>query len=192
MKNSMRCIASFAVITLIVASCDKTTSSDPKVVLTEFFDRMMKKDFEGAAKLATKESQSMFSMMKMGLEMADKYKGSKEEKEAMEEFRTMEIGNATITGETAVVPVKNKKRDLEMEFPLKKESGGWKVDFTMETMMKMAKDAKHQESIDSLGENISAEEMQKGLKMADSIMKNMDPEKIKEMKKAMEKMKEQQ
>jgi len=192
MKNIMRCIASFAVVTLIVAGCDKATSSDPKVVLTEFFDRMMKKDFEGAAKLATKESQSMFSMMKMGLEMADKYKGSKEEKEAMEEFSTMEIGDATITGETAVVPVKNKKRDLEMEFPLRKESGGWKVDFTMQTMMKMAKDAKHQESIDSLGENISAEEMEKGLKMADSIMKNMDPEKIKEVKKAMEKMKEQQ
>ncbi|HEX7902496.1 MAG TPA: hypothetical protein VF487_01360 [Chitinophagaceae bacterium] len=192
MKKSMRCLAFFAVVSVIVTSCDKATSSDPKVVLTQFIERMIKKDIDGAAKLATEESQSMFSMMKMGLAMAEKNKDSKEETEKMDEFKDMEIGSATITGETAVVPVKNKKKGFELEIPLKKEGGGWKVDFTMQTMMKMAKDARQQEGMDTLRQNISAEDMEKGLKMADSIRKNMDPEKMKEMMKAMEKMKEQQ
>ena len=49
------------------------SNAGPKEVLHEFFERMGKKDFEGAAKLATKDSKSMLDIMKQGMAMAETY-----------------------------------------------------------------------------------------------------------------------
>ncbi|MEI9958403.1 MAG: hypothetical protein WDM90_19340 [Ferruginibacter sp.] len=65
---------------------------------------LVKKIFTAAKKLATKDSEGMFSMMEMGMSMA-KDKDTKE----MDKFdkTKMEFGEAVINGDKATVPVKD-------------------------------------------------------------------------------------
>ncbi len=134
-------------------------------------------------------------MMKKGMEMAEKMKDQmpKDEKDPTEEFKNVEIGEAKINGDAATVAFKNKKQDVSFDFPLKKEDGGWKVDFSMSTLMKMGMDAKNK-GMDAAGNDVplNEETLEKSKAMADSLMKNMDPKKMEEAMKALEKMKEQQ
>jgi hypothetical protein len=187
MKKMRMLLPLVALVLIMCTSCGGgANSSDPKAVMMEFFKRMSEKDIEGATKLTTKDSKSTMEMVKKGME-ADK--DSKND-DPSGDFKDVEFGEAKITGETAVVPIKNKKEDKTMEFPLKKEDGAWKVDFSMGTLMKMGMDAKEDMGMDEEGNNISPEEMKKSMEMADSLMKNMDPEKMKEAMKALEKIKD--
>lgn len=183
-----------------------SVANDPKTVLIAFFEKMSKKDIEGAAKLATKESQGTMEMMKKAMTMADGMKdkmGGKEEKDPGEDFKNMKVGDAKIDGDNATVAVINpSKGDKAVDFPLKKEGGDWKVDFSMATLMKMGMDQAGKGGMDDMNmsdttgvsdklENLmNSDSLKKGLDMADSILKNMDPEKMKEAMKTLEKLKE--
>jgi hypothetical protein len=190
MKKMTRFIPIIVAMMLIATSCNNSTgsmsSASPKEVLHEFFERMGNKDIEGAAKLATKDSKSMLDMAKQGLEMAEKFKNNNnEENDPSKKFKDAEIGEARIEGDNAYVPYKSKTEDVQIDFPLKKEDGSWKVDFSMSTLMKMGWDhAKKQGMVnDSMSLDQMKDMMEKGMKMKDSIMKNLDPsvkEKIKE------------
>ena len=73
MKKTMQSLLVGTLMAFMLVSCgNKAASSDPKVVLKEFFERLSKKDIEGATKLATKDSKSTLDMMKKGLDMAEK------------------------------------------------------------------------------------------------------------------------
>lgn len=131
-------------IALLITGCkgkDKAAGGDPKAVLTAFFEKMSKKDIDGAAALCTKDSKGMMDLMKKGME-ADKEKG-KETKED-DDFKDIVVGDAKIDGDKATVSVTNNKKKETVDFPLKKEDGAWKVDFTWATLMKMGMDAKKQ------------------------------------------------
>lgn len=187
-----------------------SVANDPKTVLITFFERMSKKDIDGATKLATKESEGTMQMMKkamtMGEEMKDKMGGKETEKDPAEDFKNMKFGEAKIDGDNATVTVTNpSKDDKTIDFPLKKEGGSWKVDFSMATLMKMGMNQAGKNGMDdiNIGDTTGASEnlenlmngdsLKKGMEMLDSVMKNMDPEKMKEMKDAMkniEKLKE--
>jgi len=175
-------------ITLALIGCKgkDSVANDPRAVLTSFFERISKKDIEGASKLATKDSKSTMDMMKMGMDMAEKMKDkmTKEQKDPAEEFKNVEIGEAKINGNDATVAFKNKKNDTSFDFPLKKEDGSWKVDFSMSSLMKMG-----MEQTGKTGgtENMSSDSLTKGLKqLQDSIMKVInDPEKMEKMKEAL-------
>jgi len=175
------------------------SNASPKEVLVAFFEKLSKKDIEGATKLATKDSKATMDMMKKGLDMAEKMKDQiKDKEDPTEEFKNMEVGEAKITGDNATVSVKNKKKDEEVEFPLKKEDGAWKVDFSMATLMKMGMDQKNKrnemngdESMNGMGEVDSAS-IQKGLEVMDSALKKVDPKKLEETMKALEKLKQPQ
>lgn len=158
-------LLAFSVFTIY--SCGGGAGSDPKAVVIEFGKRMAKKDFEGAAKLASEESQPMMKLMIEGMKMAEKY--NTDEKNPMEEFEKAEFGDAKIDGDKATVSVKAKDEEA-VDIPLIKEKGSWKIHFTKETMMSMAKQK---------GEDINVDDMEKGL----DALKNIDPE---QMKKAME------
>ncbi|HEX2627637.1 MAG TPA: hypothetical protein VHM26_01450 [Chitinophagaceae bacterium] len=160
-------LLAFSVFTIY--SCGGGAGSDPKAVVIEFGKRMAKKDFEGAAKLTSEESQPMMKMMIEGMKLAEKYQ-DKAEKNPMEEFDKAEFGDAKIDGDKATVSVKMKDEKNAVDIPLIKEKGSWKIHFTKETMMSMAKQQ---------GEDINVDDMEKGL----DAMKNIDPE---QMKKAME------
>jgi Domain of unknown function (DUF4878) len=197
MKKLMNVFVIAAAFTMITVSCKNggAVSSDPKAVLVAFFERMSKKDIDGAAKLATKESKTTMDMMKKGMEMAEKMKDQmpKDEKDPAEEFKNVEIGEAKINGDAATVAFKNKKQNVSFDFPLKKEDGGWKVDFSMGTLMKMGMDAKNK-GMGGGGNDapMTEENLEKTKAMADSLMKNIDPKKMEEAMKAIEKMKEAQ
>jgi len=153
---------------LLIAGCKgkDAAGSDPKTVIAAFFEKMSKKDIDGAAKLCTKESKATMDMMKKAMDAAEKMKdSSKDVKETEEDdFKDMVIGEAKIDGDNATVAVTNKKKNETVEFPMKKEGGGWKVDFTMSTLMKMGMDANKK----------SGEDLFKDNDGTDTTLKNID------------------
>jgi Domain of unknown function (DUF4878) len=191
-----------AAITLLAIGCKSkggAVANDPRAVLVSFFERLAKKDIEGAAELATKDSKGVMMMMKTGMDMMEKMKdnplmkdnASMKQNDPMDEFKNLEIGDAKINGDEATVAFKNKKKNEAFDFPLKKEDGGWKVDFSMATLMKMgmqegAKNGDMNRDFNS----IPLDSLQNGMKQIDSLMKTIDPEKLKKLKEAMEKMKQ--
>lgn len=195
MKKVMNSILAVAVIALAIAGCKGKdgVADNPKAVLIAFFERMSKKDLEGAAKLATKDSKGTMDMMKKAMDMAEKMKGTqKEDDDPAEDFKNMEVGDAKIDGNNATVAVTNKKKNETVDFPLKKEGGSWKVDFSMGTLMKMGMDkAKQdgkeidQEDIDKM-KNFNMDSLQNQINSAlDTVKKALSPENMDKMKDAM-------
>ncbi len=196
MKKILSILIITAAAVIFITGCKSgASSSDPKATLKLFFEKMSKKDIDGAKELATKESAATLDMMKKGLEMAEKMKDSiNTDNDATEKFKDAEFGEATIDGETAKVPITNTKTKETIDFPLKKEDGKWKVDFSMGTLMQMGmkemnKRGEHPITEDGDTGNIqmpSKEEMEKGMKIADSVLKNIDPKKLEEVQKLLE------
>ena len=215
MKNKLtRLFIATAAITLAVGCKGKNSvANDPKIVLTTFFEKLSKKDIEGAAKLATKESKGTLELMKKAMDVGENLGNmseAKKEKDPAEEFKKMQIGEAKIDGDNATVSVSNpSKDDKVVDFPLKKEDGSWKVDFSMGTLMKMGMNQTGKNSnpfnednsgLDSAGLSdkmnnfMNGDSLKKGLEQLDSALKNLDPEKMKKMKdalKSLEKVKDQ-
>jgi len=216
MKKVFSTIMFAALFTSFLTGCkgkDAVSGGDPKTVLTAFFELMSKKDFDGAAKLATKESKGTMDMMKKAVDMGESMKdkmGDVKEKDNAEDFKNMKIGEAKVDGDNATVSVTNPGKDnATFDFPLKKEGGDWKVDFSMSTLMKMGmneagkrnNDNKDGEDMndndptdttnvmDQFNKLMNSDSLKMGLDKLDSMMKSLDPEKMKEVKDAMEKLK---
>jgi hypothetical protein len=120
---------------LIITAC-KTASSDPKGVAQAFMEALMKKDFDGAARYATKESQSALEIIKSAVKMAESF-GNKEDIDIMKEARGKKItySDAKMDGtERATVSVLADGKE-QMPLTLKKEEGAWKVAFDKSTIM---------------------------------------------------------
>lgn len=195
MKKVMNSFLAVAVIALAIAGCKGKdgVADNPKAVLIAFFERMSKKDLEGAAKLATKDSKGTMDMMKKAMDMAEKMKGlDKKDEDPAEDFKNMEVGDAKIDGDNATVSVTNKKKNETVNFPLKKEGGSWKVDFSMATLMKMGMDkAKqggndiNQEDIEKM-KNFNMDSLTDQINSAlDTVKKALSPENMDKMKDAM-------
>ena len=215
MKKITNSLLIASAIVMLTAGCkgkDKVVN-DPKAVVVAFFERMAKKDFDGAAALATKDSKATLDMMKKAIDAAEKM-GMKEttpKDDPTEEFKKMVIGEAKIDGDNATVSVTNTvKNNKTNDFPLKKEGGSWKVDFSMATLMKMGMDDAGKTdtgdsdtngtdtdttgTTDKMKDFFNSDSLKKGIEGLDSILKTLDPEKMKEMKEALkelEKMKQQ-
>jgi hypothetical protein len=142
--------AAFICTTVFLLSCNSTDTSNPKSVLMSFFDALGKKDISAARKLATAESKSMLDMMEMGMKM-----GGANKKDEKYKKENMEFGEATIEGDKATVPVKDKTSGETTNYTLKKEGGGWKVAFDKSSMMNMGADKvkEHGADMDSSIEN---------------------------------------
>jgi len=200
MKKMLVAVA--VTVSLLFVSCS-SGGGDPKTVLMAFFDAMSKKDIAGAKKLATKESEQMFSLMEMGMNMAKDAKNDE-----MEKFdkAKMEFGETKIDGDKATVAVKDKSSGESTNFILKKESGNWKVAFDKATMMQMGAEKMKEKGMDG---NAAMDSLNNGLdklkdmnmdsltdKMKESMdklkeMKEKNPEAMKKMEEAMKKMSEQ-
>ena len=124
---------SATMFTLSIIGC--TSGNDPKDVLMNFVDALAKKDFNGAKKYATKESETMLGMMESMLKMSpDSAKDKKYDKD------NLEYGDTKIDGDKATVAVKEKKSGETTNYILKKEGGSWKVAFDKATMTQMGTD----------------------------------------------------
>lgn len=183
----------------LLCSCSSVDKSDPKSVLQAFFDKIGKKDIDGAMELATAGSQSTLSLIKMAVNMAQD--GNTNAKEDFtQDFKDVILGEPQINGDVATVTLTSKKEQKNIDFTLKKESGGWKVDFSLEALMKMGMKQHGNLNNPALTDDslpipqFDDETIKKAMEAADSITKNLDPKKLqelqKEMEKAMEKYKE--
>ena len=191
MRNIVNAVAFSLVAAIVLISCSSVTSNDPNAVLQEFFEHLAKKDIDGATKYVTSDSKPTMQMMKKGLDMAEKMKDSLPQSDPMKDFQDVVIEPARVMGDSAFIVVKSKSRQRpDAEFKLLKQSNGWKVDFTMSTLMRMG-----MKSVQSQGDEIrdsihvNSEEIQKGMKMADSVLKNMDPQTLEDIQKKLENLK---
>lgn len=169
-------------------SC-QSGSNDPKAVLVSFFEKLAKKDLDGAAQLATKDSKSTLDMIKKGMDMAQKMDTSAVKEDPTKEFRDVEFGEPRISGDTAYIKVTSKTKKQEpSEISLVKEEGKWKVDFSMAALMKMGTDKmKESGGIEGMEHpNVSPEQIEQAQQMADSVLKNADPQKMKELQELMQ------
>jgi Domain of unknown function (DUF4878) len=140
-------VAALVACTIFITSCGGGAGNDPKATLVAFFDAMSKKDFTAAKKLATKDSEAMFSMMEMAMKMG----GDKEADTDKFDKAKMEFGEAKIDGDKAVISVKQKGETESANFPLKKEDGTWKVAFDKSLMTSNMDKIKDKMNVDSLG-----------------------------------------
>ncbi len=191
MRNIVNAVAFSLVAAILLISCSSVTSNDPNAVLQEFFEHLAKKDIDGATKYVTSDSKPTMQMMKKGLDMAEKMKDSLPQSDPMKDFQDVVIEPARVMGDSAFIVVKSKSQQRpDAEFKLLKQSNGWKVDFTMSTLMRMG-----MKSVQSQGDEIrdsihvNSEEIQKGMKMADSVLKNMDPQTLEDIQKKLENLK---
>jgi Domain of unknown function (DUF4878) len=136
-------MAATVVMAFLFSGCN-AGGGDPKAVLTAFFEAMSKKDIAAAKKLATKDSESMFSLMEMGMKM-DK-KGAADEKFNKDK---MVFGEPKIEGDKATIEVKDKEKGEGVNFILKKESGDWKVAFDKASMMQMGMEKMQEKGMDT-------------------------------------------
>ena len=192
MQNIFRLIMGFVITAVVMISCNTATSNDPNVVLQDFFDHLAKKDIDGASKYVTADSKPTMQMMKKGLEMAEKMKDSLPDKDFTKEFDDVTMAPARVEGDSAFITVSSSNHQQpDAEFTLLKESNGWKVDFTMSRLMKMGMKGAEAANIGNFKDSavVHNEDVQKGLKMADSVLKNLDPKLIDELQKKLESLK---
>ncbi len=131
----MKKLILFPAIALTVLSGCKSGAGDPESVLMSFMEALGKQDINTAKKYATKDSEAMLSMMEMAMKMAPDSIGDNSFNKDK-----MEFSDATITGDKATVPVKDKTSGETTVFTLKKEGSYWKVAFDKATMTQMGKD----------------------------------------------------
>lgn len=172
-------LSALAASFLFLAGCKSGDSGDPKIVLTKFFDAISKKNIDKAKKYVTKDSEGMMSLVQMGMQNAE----DKSNEMLNYAKDNIEFGTATIEGDKATVPVKDKKSGETTDFTLKKESGDWKVAFDKSTLMEMAQKKMKEHGMGNMkrGMNDSIEDMSKeDMQNIDSI-KNDAIERAQEM-----------
>lgn len=150
---------------IILSGCQSGASSSPKDVLNNFFTALSKKDFDGAKKLATKDSDGMISMMEMGMKNMQQMSNDHTDK-MLEMINNMKMGDAVITGDKATITVTDNKSKESTDFLLKKEDGTWKVAFDMSTLMEMANKKMKEHGMD--GVDSTQGNMQQSPEMSDS------------------------
>ncbi len=196
-------IALIAIILAVGCNSKDKVANDPKSVVIAFFETMAKKDIDGLSKYVTKESKGTMDLLKKAETASKSQKDSKkEEKDPAEslKLKDLEYGDAKIDGDNATVSIKHIKKNETIEIPLKKEGGDWKVDFTMETLMKMNMD-NDKGSMNDINtfrdttgvppDPIMIDTLKKGLEDMQNELKKLDPEKMKEALKELEKLKDQ-
>lgn len=169
-----RILMAAAVLTAVTFAGCNAGGGDPKAVLISFFDALGKKDFAAAKKLATKDSESMFSFMEMGMKMAKDQKN-----DDMEKFNKdkMIFGEPKIEGDKATIEVKDKEKGEAVNFILKKEGGSWKVAFDKASMMQMGMEKMNEKGMDV---NTVMDSVNSGLEKLKEINIDSVTDKVKE------------
>ncbi|MBS1762814.1 MAG: DUF4878 domain-containing protein [Bacteroidetes bacterium] len=144
----MKILSALAIVlALFTFSSCKSDKEDPKKVLTLFFEALSKNDIQTARQYTTAESAKMMDLLAKGVE---------KDKSEKTKFNTenIEFGKVEINGDQAIVPVKEKGKEISVNYILKKENG-WKVAFDKGSLMNMSKDAIKSNSLpDSLTRKI--------------------------------------
>lgn len=158
-------MAAVAFMVVALVSCKGGGANDPKSVAQSFMDALKKKDFDGAAKYATKESKSALDMMKSAMKMAESLGGKNDDMDIDKQWKgkKVEYGEPKINGEEATVSIMVDGKE-DMPISLKKEDGTWKVAFDKNTLMKTGAEKMKESSND----------MNNSMQQADSALKSID------------------
>lgn len=177
--------ASLCVVALLAACNNQPTGNDPNEVLNNFFVLLAKKDLEGAERYVTSDSKATMKMIRKGIEMAEQQTEAMPQRDLLKDFENLSLAPAVISEDTASIRVTAKKgKQPATDFILIRESGGWKVDFTMSTLMKMGLQAG--EETRDLMDPAAVEKTQQ---LYDSVVRNIDPETLDALKKQLDKLK---
>ena len=115
-------------VTIVVAG------KDPKKILSAFFDAIVKKDVPALRALSTKASKETIDIMAEGFSLKDK-----DNKILKFDAIKMEVAEPVITGDRAVVPVKEIITGQTLNYILLKENGSWKVALDENSLMNMGR-----------------------------------------------------
>lgn len=117
-------LSGIVIVCLLLSGCK---SDNPKEVLINFMNAIVKKDANKAQQYATKESADMLALIAMnGTVKSEQYVRD-----------SMELGEPLISGDKATIAVKEKGKDEVVNYVLKKENGKWKVAFDKDTVEHM-------------------------------------------------------
>jgi hypothetical protein len=128
---------------LLLESCNRT--SEPQKVLKDFFKAISSRNIEQAKQYATADSDMMLQLAQM--EMQDTPDSSYFNKYSPDQ---LSFGKPVINGNTAFVPVGDKRQQTTINWQLVKENNQWKVAFTMAAFKKMADDKVKELGLDKM------------------------------------------
>ncbi len=169
--NMKKLFFAIAVVsTAFVVSCNTAASGDPKTVFLAFMEAMSKKNYDGAKKLATRESGLFF----MGIQMASTMGKGQKELEQFDKDKVV-VGDAVIKGDSATVAVSYKDGGNKFDFPMLKQDGEWKVDLNISSLMNMGLNKM---------KDLNADDLNKIDEGMDAV-KNMSQDSLNMMKKKM-------
>lgn len=137
-KNFLRSGSFFFLLTLAIA-CKTTPKDDPKAVAEAFTEALIKEDFDGAAKYATRESQSTIEMLKSAAKITKMFGGKEGELNA-DFFQGAKGKELTYTDPTmdgtdrATISVMADGKEIRLLI-LKREETVWKVAIDISTIM---------------------------------------------------------
>ena len=165
-------------ITMIILSgCEQKTAGDPKMVLSDFFDALAKKDITEAKKLTTEDSEPMMNMAQMAMQKIP-------DDDQILQYRkeNIELEDAVITEDIATVPVKDKRTGETIDFTLKKEKSQWKVSINISTLLQIVQKKMKEHGMNGMNDSLeslnngthSKDDIEKAQKMIDSIKKVFD------------------
>lgn len=129
--QTMKKILFIAIIVAFILSTGcNSRAHDPKLVLTDFFEAMSKKDIPKARNLATADSRPTLDLIEMAMRTSVG-------ENTFFDLKGKKFGEATIEGDRAVVPVTEVNNGVNLEYVLKKENDSWKVAFDKNAFIDM-------------------------------------------------------
>lgn len=141
----------FVLSFMIFTGCETKDAGDPQGVADKFIDAASRNDMQAVKNLTTLESRFVIDRIGNSVDQNGSILKTTFDKD------NVETGEATISGDEAVVPVKYKKTGETVNLTLKKQLGEWKVSLGMNTIMQMAKGKMREKGVDlndSLGKII--------------------------------------
>lgn len=117
----------------IFSGCETKDAGDPQAVADKFIDAASRNDMPAVKNLTTIESRFVLNQVESSMNQ-----GGSLLKTAFNKDK-VETGEATISGDQAIVPVTDKKTGETVNLTLKKQLGEWKVALDMNTLMELAK-----------------------------------------------------
>ncbi len=128
----MKRVLSVILITMtILTGCETKEKGDPKLVADQFIDAASRNDMPAMKNLSTVESRFVLDRIGNSVSQAGGVMSTTFNKQ------NVETGEATISGDEAIVPVIDKKSKESINLTLKKQLGEWKVSLDMNTIMDM-------------------------------------------------------
>lgn len=124
-----------------LAGCETKDAGDPQSVADKFIDAASRNDMPAVKNLTTLESRFVLDRIESSVNQNSGLMKTAFNKD------NVETGEATISGDEAIVPLTDKKSGEIVNLNLKKQLGEWKVSLDMNTLMQLAKNKMREKGV---------------------------------------------